>query len=131
MQCGQVVCPSCPMQNHANHKLVGLAETMRDNADFRALREGACAEQDALSGFRQRVGDFRFSVANEEDATRKAIEERVDAIIQVRVRECVRTCVWVCVGVCVRLCMDVCVRVGACVCVRVLVCVCVCVCAGL
>ena len=82
LECGQILCPECQIQDHATHRLVGLTENLQNILDLRKLVHDIATEKEALMVFGDNVAESKAAVSRKAKDAEEEIVKKVDSAIQ-------------------------------------------------
>ena len=71
----------CPIQNHPNHRLVSLAESIEDSEELAQLKRDIATEQSCLKVYAEKIKESKDIMVKESEEARKALDRKVDEII--------------------------------------------------
>ena len=90
LQCSQVLCPfcliqdhsNCPIQDYSNYKRIGVMENVHESVDFNQLCQDTGSIQVYLQSYGEQVKTAMNTISKEGHEAQKAIDSKVDSIIQ-------------------------------------------------
>ena len=80
--CNALLCPSCPIQYHSNHKLVGLNEKFKGSVGLQQKKDNLLRKLHGLQTFDAIVAELKREITEKCEVAQKAINQKVDAVIQ-------------------------------------------------
>ncbi len=82
-RCLKMLCPLCPMQDHADHKnLVGPFDTLKDSVDLNFIRTEATATAKNLEEYQKKVEAMKKTVTTAGEEAKKKIAEALDEVMK-------------------------------------------------
>ena len=81
MQCWQPLCPSCPIQNHPNHKLVSFTECVQDSEELEQIKQEIAIERSCLAEYKDKINEAKTKIAKEAQDAQDAIDSRLNSIV--------------------------------------------------
>ena len=81
VQCWQPLCPSCPIQNHPNHKLVSFTECVQDSEELEQIKQEIAIERSCLAEYKDKINEAKTKIAKEAKDAQDAIDSRLNSIV--------------------------------------------------
>ena len=82
MECWHLLCPSCPVQNHPNHKLISLRECTQDLEALKHMNKKIKNETASLATYAQGIKKGIDVISEEADEAEEAIDVKVNEIVR-------------------------------------------------
>ena len=71
-ECWELLCPSCPLQMHTGHRLVGLNETVEDCEELKRMQVALATEKTSLQMFDSQIINAQAMVKKESQSAMAA-----------------------------------------------------------
>ena len=81
MECWQPLCPSCPIQNHPNHKLVSFTECVQDSEELEQIKQEIAIERSCLAEYKDKINEAKTKIAKEAQDAQDTIDRRLNSIV--------------------------------------------------
>ena len=80
LQCNEFLCSSCSLQDHANHKLIGINENVHESTNTRDLHQEIVKEQDLLREVSENLKEAKSKLLQEAETSQTAIDRKINSI---------------------------------------------------
>ena len=80
LPCNEFLCSSCPLQNHANHKLIGINENVHESTNTGDLHREIVKQQELLQEVSENLKEAKSKLSQEGEKTRTAIDRKINSI---------------------------------------------------
>ena len=79
-ECWELLCPSCPLQMHTGHKLIGLNETVEECEELKRLQVALAGERRSLQLYDSQIINAQVMIKKESQSAVAAINNKVKMI---------------------------------------------------